>query len=63
MYYDGIDVQATYLMVAVVDRTGQRVLAPSRVSIRTPEKLLEVLHSFRPLQVVVETCAFWPWLL
>ena len=62
MYYAGIDAHATYLMVAVVDRTGQRVLAPSRVWVRSPQKLLEILQPFRPLQLVVETCAFWPWL-
>ena len=62
MYYAGIDAHATYLMVAVVDRRGQRVLAPSRVSVPTPEKLLKGLQPFRPLQVVVETCAFWSWL-
>jgi hypothetical protein len=30
MYYAGIDAHATYLMVAVVDPTGTRVLAPTR---------------------------------
>ena len=62
MYYAGIDAHAAYLMVAAVDRTGSRVLAPIRVSVRKPEQLLEALRPLRPLQAVVETCAFWPWI-
>ena len=62
MYYAGIDAHATYLMVAVVDQSGARVLAPTRVAVRRPEQLLETLRPFSPLQVVVETCAFWPWI-
>jgi transposase len=61
MYFGGIDAHAASLMVAVVDQVGQRVLAPTRISVRKPERLVEVLRPFRPLRVVVETCPFWPW--
>ena len=62
MYYAGIDAHAAYLMIAAVDRSGARVLAPTRVSVRKSEQLLEMLRPLRPLQVVVETCPFWPWI-
>lgn len=62
MYYGGIDAHEAYLMIAVVDQTAERVLAPTRISVRKPERLREVLRPFQPLRVVVETCPFWPWI-
>ncbi len=38
------------------------MLAPTRIALRRPEQLLGMLRPFSPLQVVVETCAFWPWI-
>jgi transposase len=32
------------------------------VATAAPARLLEVLAPFRPLEVVVETCPFWPWI-
>ena len=48
MYYAGIDAHATYLMVTVVDQTGTRVLAPTRVPVCRSEQLLETLQPFSP---------------
>lgn len=62
MYYGGIDAHAKYLMVVVVNKLGDRVLAPTRLSTRKPDRLLEVLSPFRPLRVVMEASPFWPWI-
>lgn len=61
MYYAGIDAHLKYLQVAVLDRFGELSLN-SRVSTGMPEELLRTLAPFRPLEVVVETCPFWPWI-
>lgn len=61
MYYCGIDAHLNYLQVAVVDRAGKLILN-RRVSTREPEELVRILAPFRPLEVVVETCPFWPWI-
>lgn len=61
MYCAGIDVHLRYLVVAVVDKSGELVLE-ERVSTAEPERLLEVLAPYRPLEAVVETCQFWPWI-
>ena len=45
----------------MLDRLGTLVLETT-VPTREPERLLAVLAPFRPLEVVVETCPFWPWL-
>lgn len=50
-----------YVAVAVLDRLGGLVLETT-VPTRDPDRLLAELASFRPLEVVVETCPFWPWL-
>lgn len=47
--------------VAVVDRFGS-LAHKTRVSTEEPQQLLEELDAFRPLEVVVETCPFWPWI-
>jgi transposase len=62
MNYAGIDVHATYLVVAVVSNQGECVLRATRVRIKEPARLLETLARFGPLQVVVESTPFWPWL-
>ena len=61
MYYAGIDAHLNYLQIAVLDRFGKLGLN-TRVSTREPEEVLQVLSPFRPLEVVVETCPFWPWI-
>lgn len=62
MYYGGIDAHKTYLTVVVVDKDGEEVYRNRRLSVGEGGRLLEVLEPFRPLQVVVETCPFWPWI-
>lgn len=62
MHFGGIDVHKTYLTIAVVDNNGTLVDEWSRVPIGDGEPLLEALEGFRPLEVVVETCSFWPWI-
>src|SRR6266511_1655468 len=61
MYFAGLDAHLKYVTVAVRDRLGTLVLETT-VSTREPERLLAVLAPLRPLEVVVETCPFWPWL-
>ena len=61
MYYGGIDAHRSYLTVAIMDKEGNVVHECKRVPIGG-EPLLEVLEGFRPLEVVVETCPFWPWI-
>lgn len=62
MYFGGIDAHAKYLMVAVVDKLAAPVVAPTRVSTRRADRLLELLRPFRPLRVVMEASPFWPWI-
>jgi transposase len=62
MYVAGIDAHSTYLVVAVVSNTGEQVLAPTRVRNDEPDRLLELLARFRPLEAVVESSPGWAWL-
>ena len=61
MYFAGLDAHLKYVSLAVLDRRGQ-VARETSVSTREPEQLLAALAPYRPLDVVVETCPFWPWL-
>src|SRR5918999_5340679 len=61
MYFGGIDAHLTYLTIAVVDRAGEVVLQ-ERVATAESLRVLEVMAPYRPLDVVVETCPFWPWI-
>jgi transposase len=61
MYIAGIDAHTRYVVVAVVDKAGQLV-ERRRVWVREPQRLLEVLKPYRPLEAVVETSSAWPWL-
>ena len=62
MYYGGIDAHKTYLTVVIVDKDGNEVHRDRRVPIGDGEPLMATLEGFRPLEVVVETCPFWPWI-
>lgn len=62
MHYGGIDVHRTYLTIAIVGNGGELLAEERRVPIADGEPLLEALEGFRPLEVVVETCSFWPWI-
>jgi transposase len=61
MFYAGIDAHAQYLQVVVLNRDGA-VVSEGRVRVRERDAIGLFLERFRPLQVVVETCPFWPWL-
>lgn len=62
MYYGGIDAHRSYLTVAIMDREGRLVHERKRVPVGDGTPILEELEGFRPLEVVVETCPFWPWI-
>lgn len=62
MHIAGIDAHTTYVVVAIVSKNGELVRRPTRVQNTRPEELLELLESYRPVEVVVETCPSWPWL-
>ena len=62
MYVAGIDAHATYLVVAVVSKDGALVQKPLRIRNTEPDRLVELLSAYRPLEVVVETSPSWPWL-
>lgn len=61
MYYGGIDAHRSYLTVAIMDSQGSLVQERKRVPIGA-DPILEALAEYRPLEVVVETCPFWPWI-
>jgi len=58
----GIDGHATYLVVAVVSKTGELVQKATRIANRRADQLVELLEALRPVEVVVETSPAWPWL-
>jgi len=62
MYVAGIDAHTTYLVVAVVSNTGERVLAPTKVRYGERGRLLELCAPYRPLEAVVEASPGWAWL-
>ena len=62
MFVAGIDAHTRYVVVVVVNKAGERVLGPVRVSAAAPERLVAALAPYRPLEAVVETSASWPWL-
>ena len=61
MYVAGLDAHLKYVTIAVLDRMGQ-VALETTVSAKEPERPLGALAPYRRLEVVVETCPFWPWL-
>lgn len=62
MFVAGIDAHTRYVIIVVVNKAGERVLGPTRVTVAEPERLLAVLAPYRPLDAVVETSSSWPWL-
>lgn len=64
-YFAGLDAHVAYVSLAVVTRAGE-VLVEQRVSARRPEALVAALARYHsaaaPLEAVVETCPFWPWI-
>ncbi len=62
MFIAGIDAHTRYVVVVVVSKGGERVLAPTRVPVADPGRLVALLAPYRPLEAVMETSASWPWL-
>lgn len=62
MFTAGIDAHTRYVVVVIVNKSGERLLGPVRIRASEPERLLETLAPYRPLEVVVETSSSWPWL-
>ncbi len=60
--YGGIDAHRSYLTIAIVDKQGTLLAEEGRVPVGDGEPLLAALEEYRPLEVVVETCSFWPWI-
>jgi transposase len=62
VFFAGIDAHTRYVVVVVLDRMGERVLAPTRVKVEQRARLLDTLAPFRPLDATMETSSSWPWL-
>jgi transposase len=62
VFFAGIDAHTRYVVVVVINSTGERVLAPTRVPVEQPERLVQLLAVYRPLDAVMETSSSWPWL-
>ena len=62
MHYAGIDAHKNYLTVAIVDNQGELLRERKRVPIGDGEPLVAALEGPRPMEAVVETCPFWPWI-
>jgi transposase len=62
MFVAGIDAHTTYSVIAVVSNAGELVHKPSRIPNDEPDRLVNLLEEFRPVEAVVETCPSWPWL-
>jgi transposase len=62
MFFAGIDAHTRYVVVVIINKTGERVLGPTRVKNDQPEQLVALLAHYRPLEAVVETSSSWPWL-
>ncbi len=62
MYFGGIDAHKSFLTVVIVDQDGNEVHRNRRVPIGDGGPLVATLEGYRPLEVVVETCPFWPWI-
>jgi transposase len=60
-YFAGLDAHLAYVTVGIVDRGGQALLV-RQVSTKTPEQLRALLEAHQPVEAVVETCPFWPWI-
>ena len=62
MFVAGIDAHATYLVVAVVSKDGRSLRSRSASGNTEPDRLVELLSAYRPLEVVVEASPSWSWL-
>jgi transposase len=62
MFFAGIDAHTRYVVVIIINSTGERVAGPTRVKVNQRTRLLELLAPYRPLDAVMETSSSWPWL-
>jgi transposase len=62
MFVAGIDAHTRYVVLVIVNKSGDRILGPTRVRADHPDELQSLLAAFRPLEAVVETSSSWPWL-
>ena len=62
MFVAGIDAHTRYVVVSIVNRSGELIVAPTRVRVEQGERLLTLLAPYRPLEAVMETSSSWPWL-
>ena len=62
MFFAGIDAHTRYVVVVIINKMGERVAGPTRVKVSQPERLLELLAAYRPLEAIMETSSSWPWL-
>jgi transposase len=62
MFFAGIDAHTRYVVVVIINSMGERVAGPTRVKVSQPERLLELLAPYRPLEAIMETSSSWPWL-
>jgi transposase len=62
VFFAGIDAHSRYVVVVIINRMGERMFGPTRISVDRPERLLAVLAPYRPLDAIMETSASWPWL-
>jgi transposase len=62
VFFAGIDAHTRYVVVVIINSTGDRVSGPTRIKVEHPERLLALLAPYRPLDVVMESSSSWPWL-
>lgn len=62
MFVAGIDAHTTYVMITIVDHSGNSVHGPARIPNAEADRLVRLLEQHAPVEVVVETCPSWPWL-
>jgi transposase len=62
MHIAGIDAHATYVVVGVVNKSGDLVQKPLRIRSRDQDRLVALLEQYAPVDVVVEASPAWPWL-
>ena len=62
MFVAGIDAHTRYVVVTIVNRSGELIVKPTRVRVEQSERLLTLLAPYRPLKAVMETSSSWPWL-
>jgi transposase len=62
MYVAGIDAHSSYVVVAIVSKDGELAERLQRIRSDHPDRLIELLSKYHPLDVVVETSSAWPWL-